>query len=189
MQNKNQLLKMYHELGIILRKGPEHPKGFLLKSGKKSDIYINIRDLIKYQAAWSYTIFCLSKLVGDANLKKKNSCILGVPTMGAVLAPIIAYQNQFPLAIIRQHKKDHGVGSEVEGTLNRNIVVIDDVITTGSSILEIENQYFPNNYDSLNIFVIVDREQHPFKKVYSLMTLEDIKKYRPKKGRKNENQG
>jgi orotate phosphoribosyltransferase len=181
--DKEQLIKLLHEAKVILRRGPEHPKGFVLASGKKSDIYINIRDLIKHQPAWSYSIFCLFNLLADSKVKRKNSCILGVPTMGAVMSPIIAYQNTLPLVVLRQNKKDHGVGSDIEGNLNSHVMIIDDVITTGSSIKKIEEEYLKpriSKYD-LDIFVIVDREQHHYENVYSLMTLGDIKKYKPQK--------
>src|SRR5512139_1924006 len=143
--DKNQLIKLLHEAKVILRRGPDHPQGFVLASGKKSDIYVDIRSLIKHQSAWSYSIFCLYNLLANSKVKRKESCVLGVPTMGAVMSPIIAYQNGLPLVVIRQHKKEHGVGKDIEGDLKSHIIIIDDVITTGSSIKKIEEELLKPN--------------------------------------------
>jgi orotate phosphoribosyltransferase len=177
--NKDVIEKLYKSK-IILKKGPDYPDGFLLKSGKRSDIYINIRDLIKNPSLFNFIMFNFFDLLGN-EAKKAGSCILGVPTMGAVIAPIMAYKMCAPLVVIRQHKKAHGVGNNIEGTLTNKIIVVDDVITTGSSIQELAQEYiepiFNKDYE-LDIFVIIDREQHGFKNVHSLATLSDIKKYR-----------
>ena len=87
-------------------------------------------------------------------------------------------------AVIRHQKKDHGVGKEIEGTLTNRIIIIDDVITSGTSIIEVVRKYiiprFGDNF-VLDIFVLVDREQHSMKNVHSLATLSEIKKWKPLK--------
>jgi orotate phosphoribosyltransferase len=181
--DKNQIIGKLYEHKIILRKGPEYPDGFLLKSGKRSDIYINIRDLIKIPTLFNYIVHCLFELVID-NSDKPGSCIMGIPTMGAVIAPIIAYKAATPLAVIRQHKKSHGVGHSIEGSLTNKIIMIDDVITSGSSIKETLLDYVEPEFDQdykLSIFVIIDREQHGLDNVHSLATLSEIRKFRIKK--------
>jgi orotate phosphoribosyltransferase len=179
----SQVATKLHENKIILRKGPEYPDGFVLKSGKKSDIYINIRDLIKNPSLFGYVMHQMFQLLAN-KAKKAGSCILGIPTMGAVIAPIMAYKLSVPLTVIRQHQKDHGVGHDIEGTLTNRIIIIDDVITSGSSIKEAVQKYieprFGQDYE-LDIYVIIDREQHSLSSVHSLATLTEIKRMRFKK--------
>ena len=195
MYGRTQLIEKFHEYGIIKRQGPDYPEGFRLKSGVVSDIYINIRDLIRYPAVFNFAMHCLWQLVdGNYNRSKKDPCVIGIPTMGAAIAPIIAYKRQNRLVVIRQSKKDHGIGKALEGDLTPNVILIDDVITSGSSIREtIDNYLKPELGENLNldIFVIVDRREKPDKdlKVYSLASLKEIKKFDPQACRGNKPKG
>ena len=104
--------------------------------------------------------------------------------MGAVIAPIMAYKKSFRLVVIRQSKKDHGIGRNIEGDFTRNIIMVDDVVTSGSSIKETTENYiapaFGKDYN-LGLFVIVDRQEGSDKmSVQSLATLEEIKQFEPK---------
>jgi orotate phosphoribosyltransferase len=182
---REQLIQKFHKFGIIKRKGPQYPDGFKLKSGRISDIYINVRDLIRFPSLFNFTMHSMYQLISanhDSDLV--NPCILGIPTMGAVIAPIMAYKKCFRLAVIRQSKKDHGIGRDIEGDFTRNIIMVDDVITSGSSIRETTENYivpyFGDDYH-LDIFVIVDRQEGPDKmNVQALATLEEIKQFEPK---------
>ena len=121
-------------------------------------------------------------MMSDYN--KDGACVLGIPTMGSVIAPVMAYRLCLPQAVIRLHKKLHGVGNEIEGQLSNRIAIIDDVITTGSSIKEAIQDYIEPEFDQdyeLDIFVVVDREDHDLPNVHSLATLSEIKKWKPKK--------
>jgi orotate phosphoribosyltransferase len=183
---RKQLIARFHECGIIKRQGPDYPEGFTLKSGLKSDIYINIRDLIKYPPVFNFTMHIFWQFINSRyNNQLKDPCIIGIPTMGAAIAPIVAYKRLNKLVVIRQSKKDHGIGKALEGDLTHNIILIDDVITSGSSIKEtISNHIVPvfgDNYN-LDVFVIVDRRENQESdfKLHSLATLDEIKKFDPR---------
>lgn len=187
---KEQLIQKFYDFEIIKKQGPKYPDGFLLKSGVRSDLYINIRDLIKFPQLFNFTMHCMYQLICDTfewEAGYGDPCIVGVPTMGAVIAPVMSYKKGWPLAVVRQHKKDHGLGNDVEGTLSDQIIIVDDVITSGSSILELANNYikpkFGNDW-TYHIYVIVDREAHSNvvgKEVKSLMTLQEIRDHKPPK--------
>jgi orotate phosphoribosyltransferase len=172
---------LYQQLlrhNLILKKGPEYPDGFKLKSGKASDVYINLRGIIEYP-------YLIQLIINDMfNFKpfEENYTVLGIPTMGAVLAPILAFEVHEPMAVIRLNKKSHGVGAgALEGKLTEKILLIDDVITSGTSIKEVEETYIKpyfgtSKYD-LRILTVIDRQDHNLKNVTSLLTLKDILKY------------
>jgi orotate phosphoribosyltransferase len=184
--HKDQIIEKLYQGKIILKKGSDYPEGFILKSGKQSDIYINLRDLIKTPTIFNLTMFWLHNLVAN-KYSKANSCVMGVPTMGAVMAPIIAYKLGMPQAVIRQKNKDHGVGSAIEGRMLSRIALIDDVITSGSSVTEIIQNYIEPVYGAdyeLDVFVIVDREQHSMQNVHSLVKLSDIEQWKPSRTKK-----
>jgi orotate phosphoribosyltransferase len=183
---RRQMIQNFHDYGIIKRQGPNYPDGFKLKSGKVSDIYVNVRDLIRFPSLFAFTVLLLTELVSN-NYERTggNPCILGIPTMGAVLAPVIAYKKSMKLAVIRQNKRDHGIGKNVEGDLTNDIILIDDVITSGKSITEVIENYiepvFGKDYN-LNVFVIADRRENQDNnfKVESLMTLDEIRTFTPR---------
>lgn len=179
---KEQLVQKLYEAGIILQQGDQWPNGFLLKSGKWSDIYINLRDLIRTPTTFNIVMYSLFQLIFDT-YNKTGACVLGIPTMGAVIAPIMAYKLSLPQAVRRQRSKLHGVGNEIEGELSKKVLLIDDVITSGKSIREVSQDVIEPVYDQdyqLDTYVIVDREQHDVKNVKSLLTLSEIRKWKPK---------
>jgi uridine monophosphate synthetase len=177
MYDKERLLELFCANDIILTKGKQHPKGFKLKSGKYSDIYINLRSIIKYPHVFNFTSLCLRNMVNDVT---EFTSIIGIPTMGAVLAPLVSSHKCIPMAVIRQHKKDHGVGNKIEGVLSDHIVLVDDVITSGKSITEVETEHIVPTIGTdykMDIYVVVDRQEHK-RNVNSLITLQDIKDFK-----------
>jgi orotate phosphoribosyltransferase len=177
------LLELLFKHNIILKKGLEHPKGFLLKSGKKSNIYINMRDVLKIPSLFSSIVASLERLVREIPVDK-DTCFLGIPTMGAVLAPILAVGRQANLAVIRLNKKNHGIGAgAIEGNFTKKIIIIDDVITSGTSVREIEESYIKTYQPeaAIKIVTVIDRQDHNYRDVTSLLTLEDIKKFAKRK--------
>jgi orotate phosphoribosyltransferase len=178
----DQIVQKWEEVGIIKRQGPEYPDGFKLKSGITSDIYVNIRDLIKFPPLFNFTMFALGQLISTDYRCTAPPSVLGIPTMGAVMSSIIAYKKAWHLSVIRQNKKDHGIGNSIEGTLSNNILLLDDVITSGLSIQETIRDYivprFGDDY-KLSVFVLVDRRVHVTKglDVTALITMDEIRRY------------
>jgi orotate phosphoribosyltransferase len=186
MWDKKELIRRFYENNIILQKGPNYPEGFLLKSGKQTDIYINLRDLLKNPALFGYAMYAFTELINKSFKTSYYATILGIPTMGAVMAPIVAYKKCWPLAVIRTRQKDHGVGKSIEGELREHLIIIDDVITTGLSIREnLEKHILPvyklkfgdKSEPKIRVFVLIDREEHDFDNVQSLATLSEIKEF------------
>ena len=70
-------------------------------------------------------------------IDKNVDVIAGVATAGILWAAFIAAKIKKPLAYIRNKPKDHGVGKQIEGAdvVNKNVVIIEDLISTGKSSL------------------------------------------------------
>ncbi|MFC4652427.1 orotate phosphoribosyltransferase [Lactococcus nasutitermitis] len=64
--------------------------------------------------------------------------IAGTATAGIPHGAIIADYMQLPFAYIRSKPKDHGAGNQVEGRIHQGqkMVVVEDLISTGGSVLE-----------------------------------------------------
>lgn len=113
---------------------PKNP--YTWASGIKSPIYCDNRLTISYPAVRKDVASGLSKLI-----KKQFpevECIAGTATAGIPHAAFIANILDLPMVYIRSKAKDHGQGNQIEGHLNagEKIVVIDDLISTGGSVLK-----------------------------------------------------
>ena len=64
--------------------------------------------------------------------------IAGTATAGIPHGAIIADKMNLPFAYIRSKPKDHGAGNQIEGRVaqGQKMVVVEDLISTGGSVLE-----------------------------------------------------
>ena len=132
MTDIEKLYKRVYELGVF-KKG-----SFTLSSGKKSNYYIDGR-LISLDPSGSEKI---SKIfINKINFKIDK---IGGPATAAI--PLISslssylkhlHNKEVPGFYIRPSSKEHGLTNKIEGSLNKeeNVVVIDDTLTTGGSII------------------------------------------------------
>ena len=114
---------------------------------------------------------CLS-LIADAFLEEAGKLprfpqAIGGLTMGAdfIVAAVIqrAFEKGSPLvsgSIVRKEQKKHGAGNKIENELPQGtlIVVVDDVVTTGSSTVAACDSFIAAGYDIVGIVALVDRE-------------------------------
>lgn len=113
---------------------PSEP--FVWASGIKSPIYCDNRLTI------SYPKIRTAIAQGIAALIKENypeaEVIAGTATAGIPHAAWIAAELNLPLIYVRSKPKDHGRGKQIEGVLKpgAKTVVIDDLLSTGGSVLK-----------------------------------------------------
>lgn len=112
---------------------PENP--FIWASGWHSPIYCDNRKALSYPS--------FREVICEAMIKKikenfaKVDIIAGVATGAIAYGAIVAEKLGKPFVYVRPKPKDHGMGNQVEGVLNDgdNVVVIEDLISTGKSSL------------------------------------------------------
>jgi orotate phosphoribosyltransferase len=91
--------------------------------------------------------------------------------------------------VVRKQAKDHGLGKLIEGTFDpgEKAVIVDDVLTTGGSLLKATDAARNQGLNVDHAFVIVDRSedekprlltQHGLQ-LLSLLTLDDLKRTVP----------
>jgi len=104
---------------------------FKLKSGLDSTLYFDFKGVMSYPTLLADISYELSKLV------KPNGVLCGVPYGGIPYAVQISQLTSDPMILLRDEKKSYGMCKQIEGELfGRDIILIEDVITTGSSVLE-----------------------------------------------------
>ena len=110
---------------------------FTWASGWKSPIYCDNRKVLSHPYIREYIKSELCNLVFE---KFPNAeLIAGVATAGIAWGAMVADQLKLPFIYVRPKPKEHGLGNQVEGELKagQKVVVIEDLISTGKSSLQV----------------------------------------------------
>ncbi|AIF68466.1 orotate phosphoribosyltransferase [Palaeococcus pacificus DY20341] len=162
---------------------------FVLTSGKESNYYIDVKKLITNPKA----LKLIAKLMNDEAQKRGISFdkVAG-PELGAVpIATALALETDKPLLIVRKKKKSHGTGKQIEGeiTAGDRILLVEDVTTTGGSVLRAAKVLEGEGAKVEAIMVVVDREEGAIeslgKEGYTLIplvTVSELFEYKNKRG-------
>jgi orotate phosphoribosyltransferase len=108
---------------------------FTWASGIKSPIYTDNRKTISFPDARRIIIDGLAALIKEQY--PNVEVIGGVATAGIPHAAWVAEKLDLPMIYVRSKPKDHGTGKQIEGVLaaGQKVVLIDDLISTGGSVL------------------------------------------------------
>lgn len=114
---------------------PEDP--FTWASGIKSPIYCDNRLTLSYPDVRCDIEKGLAKLVKDHY--SEAEVLMGTATAGIAHAALVADILDLPMGYVRSSAKKHGKGNQIEGKLEKGqkVVVVEDLISTGGSSLEV----------------------------------------------------
>lgn len=112
---------------------PQNP--FLWASGWKSPIYCDNRIILSYPHIRNFVREQMSRQIEE--LYGKPDVIAGVATGAIGIGMLVADYLNVPFVYVRPEAKGHGRQNQVEGQLitNQNVVVVEDLISTGKSSL------------------------------------------------------
>jgi orotate phosphoribosyltransferase len=159
---EEEKLFLMKQVGILLIKNSAIKFGdYILASGKKSPYYIDLRQTISSPITMDWIGNALTRIVINEIGKDKIDKILGVPTAGVPFATVVSQKLAIPLIYYRQARKEHGVRKKIEGILDRNdrVLIIDDLITTGESVIESAEVVRDQGGVVNELVVLLDREQ------------------------------
>ena len=116
---------------------PDEP--FIWASGIKSPVYCDNRLTLTSVAVREEVEQGLSELVRETY--PGVEVLMGTSTAGIAHAAITAHLLGLPMGYVRSGAKDHGGKNQIEGRLlpGQKVVVIEDLISTGGSVLEVVN--------------------------------------------------
>ena len=118
---------------VFLR--PEEP--FVWASGIKSPIYCDNRLILTAPAARDI----VEKALAETIRREYPDCqvLMGTSTAGIPHAAIVGHILGLPMGYVRSGSKDHGRENRIEGRLEKGqrVVVIEDLISTAGSVLEV----------------------------------------------------
>ncbi len=112
---------------------PNEP--FTWASGWKSPIYCDNRVTLSYPSVRNFLKEKIAKLVEEKH--GKPDVIAGVATGAIAIGVLVAQELGVPFVYVRPEPKKHGRKNQIEGFLEsgQNVVVVEDLISTGKSSL------------------------------------------------------
>lgn len=135
-------------------------KPFTWASGIKSPIYCDNRLILSYPAVRNVVENAIAKTVKD----NFSDCemLMGTSTAGIAHAAISAEIMGLGMGYVRSGAKDHGRNNQIEGRLEKGakVVVIEDLISTGGSVLEVVDVLRTAGADVLGIVSIFTYGMH-----------------------------
>ena len=142
-----------HEKGII-RYGR-----FKLSSGKESPYYVDLRMVPSYPVQFRRVVKGMQALVSLKVGLDSFGQFASVPTGGLVVAAALASETVKPLVYVRSSPKQHGTSRSVEGVIAEGdkIVIVDDVATTGGSVVLAVDELRKEGAVVDDAFVVLDR--------------------------------
>ena len=163
---------------VFLR--PEQP--FTWASGIKSPIYCDNRLTLTAPEVRNHVEEGLAELIRKHY--PEVEVLMGTSTAGIAHAAITATILNLPMGYVRSGSKDHGRGNQIEGKLEKGqkVVVVEDLISTGGSCIEVVEALRNAGADVLGIVSIftygmqkgLDRLAAAEAKNYSLSNLDAL---------------
>lgn len=163
----------------------DREKGFKLASGATSPFYVDCRVLMAHPGPRAL----VAQLAFDAMKDLPVNCIGGLELGAISIATAIsdqAHRNKrdWRTFVVRKQAKDHGTGRLIEGAAQTGdrAVVVDDVLTSGGSVIKAVQAAREAGLKVSHALVIVDRQEQDGRKkveelgitLLSLLTIQDL---------------
>ena len=189
MSATESLVRMFLEAGAFQW---SQDKPFVLSSGVKSEYYVDCRRFLSDPSQCIAIAREAYPLLAPLGITAVGGLVLGAVPLSMSLV-IMAYQisqarEQWRTFMIRKESKTYGLSNLIEGDLRTRdqVLVVDDVLTSGNSIVLAIEALKRSGLDVKvkHVLVLVDRqeqngrqrlEQEYGVQVHSLLTLEELK--------------
>lgn len=131
---------------------PEEP--FIWASGIKSPIYCDNRLTLTAPEVRNDVEKALAETIWEKY--PEVEVLMGTSTAGIAHAAIVGHIMRLPMGYVRGKAKDHGKGNQIEGKLEpgQKVVVVEDLISTGGSVIEVVDALRENGADVLGVVSI-----------------------------------
>ena len=151
MESKKEFFLECYKLGII-KFGR-----FTLKSGIESPFYVDLRPLASDPKILKKLANYLLEMLPLDNF----DIICGVPYAALPMATAMSLESYLPLIIKRKEAKSYGTKKLIEGIYEKgqNCLLVEDVITSGKSLVETIDEVENEGIKVSDIVVVLDRQQ------------------------------
>ncbi len=144
---------------------------FVLSSGRRSNVYVDVKLASTFPDILEMIAEKMAERLRDLDFDRIACVELG----GVPVAVALSLRMKKPLVIFRKEKKDYGVRGDRIGEVRKGekVVVVEDVITTGSSALSAARRVEESGATVAGIIAVVDREESG-KEFMSILKLSDL---------------
>lgn len=152
---------------------------FTLASGKRSSMYVDLRLLVSQPNLMQAAAAAYAKELEALHCDR----IAGVPYAALPIGMAVALASGVPLIYNRKESKSHGLGKDIEGLWKpgERVVICEDVITTGGSIVSSVELFRAAGLVVEEAIVLLDRQQGGVEnlqkagiRVHSVLSLGDV---------------
>jgi orotate phosphoribosyltransferase len=155
-EKRMRLKEIIKERGIVI-------KDVTLSSNRKSHFYYDIKSIVSDPEG--------AALIGDLmlteilNIEPKIRSVGGLELGAIAIATTIVYssnqlesKNRISSFFVRKSVKSYGLEKMIEGIVKEPVIIVDDVITTGKSVLDAMYALRNQEIYNINIMSVIDRE-------------------------------
>lgn len=130
---------------------------FELSSGRTSDYYVD-KYVFETQPE---ALRVVGRAIAEKVSEMEADRIGGVALGGVPIAAVASVESGIPYVIARKETKEYGTANSIEGTLEEGdrVVVVEDIVTTGSSAVEAVEKLRGAGATVEDIIVVVDRQE------------------------------
>ena len=144
---------------FLFQKGSIKFGDFTLASGKKSSYYIDLRIVPSFPHQFRKMVKYLQNQIIEKTGLENFDSLVSVPTGGLIIASALAIETVKPLIYVRNKPKDYGTSKSVEGFFEKGmkVLMIDDVATTGGSVINGIKSLKQEGLEISDTYVIINR--------------------------------
>jgi orotate phosphoribosyltransferase len=155
-EKRMRLEEIIKERGIVI-------KDVTLSSNRKSHFYYDIKSIVSDPEG--------AALIGELMLTEilkiepKTRSVGGLELGAIAIATTIVYssyqlesKNRISSFFVRKSSKTYGLEKMIEGIVKEPVIIVDDVITTGKSVLDALSALRNQGIYNINIMSVIDRE-------------------------------
>lgn len=151
------ILELAREKGAVLY------GEFTLASGRKSDHYWDGKKVTLDAGGACLVGMAILEMISSDNVEAVGGLEIGaipIATSVAILSDLLG-DRQIPAFIVKKEAKRHGTRSEIEGCdpSGKRVVIVDDVITSGESILKAITAVEARGCKVVKVIALVDRHE------------------------------
>ncbi len=155
-EKRMRLKEIIKERGIVI-------KDVTLSSNRKSHFYYDIKSIVSNPEGAA--LIGELMLIEILNIEPKTRSVGGLELGAIAIATTIVYssnqlesKNRISSFFVRKSAKIYGLEKMIEGIVKEPVIIVDDVITTGKSVLDAMYALRNQEIYNINIMSVIDRE-------------------------------